>query len=97
MNVNLAPVADVAAPAPALARADLRGRAGEVAAARPRPRWPASAPGGVAATAKHFPGLGAAAVNTDDGAVTIAAPRGLLERRELVPFRAAVRRAGCRS
>jgi beta-N-acetylhexosaminidase len=42
--------------------------------------------GGVAATAKHFPGLGRAQVNTDDASVTVA---GALTP-DLVPFRAAV-------
>ena len=42
--------------------------------------------GHVAATAKHFPGLGGATVNTDDGPATISTPI----ERDLVPFRAAV-------
>jgi len=41
---------------------------------------------GVAATAKHFPGLGAATVNTDDGPSTIRTPVA----RDLAPFRAAI-------
>jgi beta-N-acetylhexosaminidase len=41
---------------------------------------------GVAATAKHFPGLGGADVNTDDGPATVRTPI----RRDLVPFRAAI-------
>lgn len=45
--------------------------------------------GGIAATAKHFPGLGTATVNTDDRAVTIRAAPGLLQR-DLDPFRNAV-------
>jgi YVTN family beta-propeller protein len=44
----------------------------------------------VAATAKHFPGLGGAGANTDLEPVTIAASRASLTRR-LAPFRAAVR------
>ena len=44
---------------------------------------------GVAATAKHFPGLGTATVNTDDRAVTIRAAPGLLQRG-LDPFRSAI-------
>ncbi len=44
---------------------------------------------GVAATAKHFPGLGAADANTDDRAVTVGAPASLL-RRGLLPFQRAV-------
>jgi beta-N-acetylhexosaminidase len=47
--------------------------------------------GRVAATAKHFPGLGAAVVNTDDGQVTISTSLSQLERSDIVPFRAAVR------
>jgi beta-N-acetylhexosaminidase len=41
---------------------------------------------GVAATAKHFPGLGRAQVNTDDSSVDVP---GTLER-DLLPFRAAI-------
>ena len=44
---------------------------------------------GIAATAKHFPGLGTATVNTDDRAVTIRAAPGLLQRG-LDPFRSAI-------
>jgi beta-N-acetylhexosaminidase len=45
--------------------------------------------GGVAATAKHFPGLGTARTSTDTGRVVLATPRRLLDRR-LVPFVRAV-------
>ena len=44
---------------------------------------------GIAATAKHFPGLGTATVNTDRRAVTIHPAPGLLQRG-LEPFRSAV-------
>jgi beta-N-acetylhexosaminidase len=40
----------------------------------------------VAATVKHFPGLGGATVNTDDAPATVRVPI----ERDLVPFRAAV-------
>jgi len=43
----------------------------------------------VAATAKHFPGLGAARANTDERAVVVSAPRDELDRG-LTPFAAAV-------
>jgi beta-N-acetylhexosaminidase len=46
--------------------------------------------GGVASTAKHFPGIGAAELNTDDAAVTIRRPRAQIERVDLEPFRAAI-------
>ena len=44
--------------------------------------------GGVAATAKHFPGLGAAAVNTDASAQTIRVSRRRLRSLDEIPFRA---------
>ncbi len=44
--------------------------------------------GGSIATAKHFPGLGYATVNTDDNAVTIAATTQEVQN-DLVPFKAA--------
>jgi beta-N-acetylhexosaminidase len=45
--------------------------------------------GGTVATAKHFPGLGRATVNTDDNPVAIAATSDQLQS-DLKPFRAAV-------
>jgi beta-N-acetylhexosaminidase len=45
----------------------------------------------VAATAKHFPGLGRASLNTDDTPVTIDASRAELDGADLLPFRAATR------
>jgi beta-N-acetylhexosaminidase len=44
----------------------------------------------VGATAKHFPGLGAALTNTDEGPVAIAGTRDQLEG-PLIPFRSAVK------
>ena len=44
---------------------------------------------GIAATAKHFPGLGAAAANTDDRAVVVRAGAATLTRG-LAPFRSAI-------
>ena len=46
--------------------------------------------GGVAATVKHFPGLGGATVNTDDGPATIDRSRAQLEAVDLPPFAAAI-------
>jgi beta-N-acetylhexosaminidase len=45
--------------------------------------------GGVAATVKHFPGLGSATASTDDRPVTIGRSAAFLEAR-LEPFRAAI-------
>jgi beta-N-acetylhexosaminidase len=82
VDVVLAPVLDVARPGAALAGRAYPGGPAQVA------RLGAAAvrgyrAGGVAATAKHFPGLGGATRNTDDAPVTTAA--------DLVPFRAAIR------
>ena len=46
--------------------------------------------GGVAATAKHFPGLGAAPANTDDAIVTVRRSRAALDTVDLLPFRSAI-------
>lgn len=49
---------------------------------------------GVAACAKHFPGHGDTAVDSHRALPRIAADRDTLDRRELVPFRAAVAAGG---
>jgi beta-N-acetylhexosaminidase len=82
VNVNLAPVADVpGGGATAMSgRAFAGGSAG--VAARTRAAVDGMWSARLAATAKHFPGLGSAAVNTDDGSTTATA--------DLAPFRAAI-------
>jgi beta-N-acetylhexosaminidase len=92
MNVDLAPVVDVVRPESAL-HGEGRGFGFSAASVA---RFGAAftrglRAGGVAATAKHFPGFGAAPRNTDVGAVRI--PVGLRELRgvDRVPFAAAVR------
>ena len=90
ITVSLAPVADV----PTVADAALGGRA---FASDPRDAaralraavagWRA---GGVAATVKHFPGLGGATVNTDDGPAVVDRSRAQLEAVDLPPFAAAI-------
>jgi beta-N-acetylhexosaminidase len=82
VNVTLAPVADLRRPGSALAaRTFPPPTAGPSVAAAVR----AYAAGGVAATAKHFPGMGAARANTDDAPATMPLTRG-----DLGPFRAAI-------
>jgi len=85
VNVDLAPVADVPRAGSVMATRSFAGGPSGVAA-----RTSASVgglrDGGVAATAKHFPGLGAARVNTDDGPATVRTPVA----SDLVPFRAAI-------
>jgi beta-N-acetylhexosaminidase len=92
MNVDLAPVVDVVRPESAL-HAEGRGfgftaaNAGRFGAAFTR----GLRAGGVAATAKHFPGFGAAPRNTDAGAVRIDVGLRELHAVDRPPFAAAVR------
>ena len=86
VNVNLAPVADVpAGAAPVMGFRAFDGDPGGIAA-RTRASIEGMRSGGMAATAKHFPGLGRAQVNTDDASATVTGP---LED-DLVPFQSAV-------
>ncbi len=92
VNVDLAPVVDVVRAGSALARegrgfgssAATAGRFGAAFTAGLRD-------GGVAATAKHFPGFGAAAANTDFGAETIGLSAPTLQAVDRPPFADAVR------
>ena len=89
VNVDLAPVVDVARPG---SQMEDEGRSfgrstqtvNRYAAAFAR----GLAGGGVAATAKHFPGFGAAGANTDATRVVIRTPLITLRRRDLPPFAA---------
>ena len=90
VTVTFAPVADVpSVPGAALARrAFSRDPSAVSAAVSAAVRgWRA---GGVAATAKHFPGLGAAPANTDRAIVTIRRSRAALDAVDLPPFAAAI-------
>jgi beta-N-acetylhexosaminidase len=90
ITVSLAPVGDVpSVPDAALAdRAFSRDpRVASEAMSAAVSGWRA---GGVAATAKHFPGLGGATVNTDFGPATITRSRAQLEATDLPPFEAAI-------
>lgn len=84
VNVTLAPVADVGRPGSALAARTFPGTPRAVGAAVGAAVRAYTA-GGVAATAKHFPGMGAAADNTDDAPASMP-----LTTADLVPFRAAI-------
>jgi beta-N-acetylhexosaminidase len=89
--VDLAPVLDV----PASSRSFLGSRAFSSDPRVTARLGPAFAAGlqrvGVAATAKHFPGLGTAAANTDAGYVVITSTTQELDRR-LAPFKVAIDR-----
>jgi len=90
VNVNLAPVADVAPDSASV----IGGRAypGDAAAVAPLVEAAVGAHNDerVASTAKHFPGLGLATENTDDVSVAITATADDLRELELPSFEAAI-------
>jgi beta-N-acetylhexosaminidase len=94
MNVNLAPVLDVYRQAGDFD--DQYGRSysmdPDVVSVLGSNMIKAQQGGGVAATAKHFPGLGAAAAdqNTDEGPVTLTLPLATIRSIDEVPFAAAI-------
>jgi beta-N-acetylhexosaminidase len=88
INVDLAPVLDVGRAGSAMA--DEQRSFGTSAARVSETAVPfalALQEGGVAATGKHFPGLGAAAVNTDFGVVEIDLSKARLRAVDEAPFR----------
>jgi beta-N-acetylhexosaminidase len=90
VNVNFAPVADVANGANSILQGRVfRGGYGQVSA-DVQAAVRATTAARVGATAKHFPGLGAALNNTDEKPVAIGGTRDQLEG-PLIPFREAVR------
>lgn len=91
VNVNLAPIADVADTGSALAAQDrLFGSSPDKVAVLARAFSAGLADGGVAATAKHFPGFGSATSSTDYRPVTIPRSKVDLERIDLPPFAALI-------
>jgi beta-N-acetylhexosaminidase len=88
VNVDLAPVLDVPARASFLGSRTFGREPATVARAGVAFARGVEA-AGVAATAKHFPGLGTAAASTDGRDVTVTSSQGDLLRR-LTPFRSAV-------
>jgi beta-N-acetylhexosaminidase len=88
VNVNLAPVLDVARRGGTIAEAE-RGFGSTVArvGATAVPFAAALQAGGVAATGKHFPGLGSARLNTDDAVQRIHLSRQALRQVDEGPYR----------
>lgn len=95
VNVDLAPVLDVSRPGGTIAETD-RGfgstAAGVVATAIPFAA--ALQGGGVAATGKHFPGLGSARLNTDDAVQHIGLAKSTLREVDEAPYRHFVEAGG---
>ena len=91
INVNLAPVADVGRPG-SFETAQERSFGGDPTAvgADVAAFVGGLHDGGVAATLKHFPGLGAATTNTDVAASIVDVPAGTLRSTDFPPFSAGI-------
>jgi beta-N-acetylhexosaminidase len=88
VNVDLAPVLDVARPGGTIAETERGfGSNAKRVAATAVPFAEALQAGGVAATAKHFPGLGAAAENTDFAVQRIRLSKPELRSVDEAPYR----------
>jgi beta-N-acetylhexosaminidase len=88
INVDLAPVLDVAHPGGTIAEADRGfGSTAAAVAVTAVPFAEGLQAGGVAATAKHFPGLGSARLNTDDAVQRIGLSRRAIREIEEAPYR----------
>jgi beta-N-acetylhexosaminidase len=87
VNVDLAPVADVARPGSQMEDEGRSfGRSTATVGRRARAFAAGLRAGGIASTAKHFPGFGAASANTDAAAVVIRTPLPTLRARDEPPF-----------
>lgn len=95
INVDLAPVLDVARPGGTIA-ATARGFGSTAAAVKATavPFAEGLQAGGVAATAKHFPGIGTAAENTDFAVQRVELPRQELRAVDERPYRRFVAAGG---
>jgi beta-N-acetylhexosaminidase len=88
IDVDLAPVLDVARPGGTIAETDRGfGDAAPQVAAAAIPFAEALQQGGVAAVAKHFPGLGAARANTDFAVQRIGLSKEVLREVDEAPYR----------
>jgi beta-N-acetylhexosaminidase len=95
VNVDLAPVLELARPGGDIA-SDERGFGSTPAAVEETavPFAEGLEEAGVAATAKHFPGNGAASTNTDESVQTIDRPKSTLRRVDEAPYRGFVAAGG---
>jgi beta-N-acetylhexosaminidase len=92
VNVDLAPVADVARPGGFIDRQRRSFSADPATAARATASFVTGLHDGrVAGALKHFPGLGGATLNTDDAVSTVDLDEPTLRAVDLVPFAAGIR------
>lgn len=95
INVDLAPVLDIARPGGTIAETERAfGASAARVAATAVPFAVGLQAGGVAATAKHFPGLGAAIENTDFAVQRIDLPKITLRSVDEQPYRRYIARGG---
>ncbi|MCW2987919.1 MAG: hypothetical protein JWM24_857 [Solirubrobacterales bacterium] len=95
VNVDLAPVLDVARPGGTIAEAERGfGSTAERVAATAVPFAAGLQHGDVAATAKHFPGLGAAPQNTDFAVQRVGLSKRILREVDEAPYGAFVAAGG---
>jgi beta-N-acetylhexosaminidase len=95
VNVNLAPVLDVARRGGFIDDQDRAYGRKPGAVAKVGTAFAAGMEGrGVAATSKHFPGLGAARQSTDEQRVKLRLPRRVLRRRDEAPYRSYIEAGG---
>ncbi|HWH96696.1 MAG TPA: glycoside hydrolase family 3 N-terminal domain-containing protein [Baekduia sp.] len=89
VNVDFAPVLDVARPGAALEREGRAyGRAAKVVTAKAGAFAAGLRAASVEPVFKHFPGFGAATINTDDGAARVDLTLSQLRATDLAPYRA---------
>jgi beta-N-acetylhexosaminidase len=89
VNVDLAPVVDVARAGGALeGERRTYGRDAAVVTRRAGAFAAGLRAGGVEPVLKHFPGFGAATINTDNGAARVDLPAATLRRIDAAPYRA---------
>lgn len=95
VNVDLAPVLDVARPGGTIAETERGfGSTAAAVAATAVPFASGLQSGGVAATGKHFPGLGSARLNTDDAVQRIGLSEQTLRQVDEAPYRPYVEAGG---
>lgn len=88
INLNLAPVADIGSIDSPIAGRAFSDDAG-VTAVMTEAAVRGCERAGIACAVSHFPGLGAASQDTDQGPATIGLDAGTLRARDLLPFKAA--------
>lgn len=95
INIDLAPVLDVARPGGEIANTDRGfGSTAKRVSATAVPFARGLQGSGVAATAKHFPGLGSVRLNTDDAVQKVRLSKRALRKVDLAPYRRYVRADG---